>query len=157
MRIGTEDPYHNLSHNFDPAKHPSDAARLREMDKQWAGHVANLLGYLDSFKEGNGTVLSNTLVLWGSECCGEYGIGQSSGPKIPGEQDAGNGVHNTGYIPFLLAGGLGGAFKMGQRLLLPGRHALELYRLISQQMGAGDAADFGDPMWFRGMLTEVLA
>jgi hypothetical protein len=155
MRIGSEDPYHNYSHNF--ASGHADAPKLRAMDKEWAQTFANLLGYLDSFKEGTGSVLSNTAVIWGSECCGEYGIGQDSGPKIAGEQDAGNGVHNTGYIPFIIAGGMGGVFKTGQRILLPGRHALEMYRLLIQQMGAGDGTDFGDNKWFKSYLTEILA
>jgi hypothetical protein len=153
VRIGTEDPYHNYSHWMDGASHRGN---MRMIDKLWATNFANLLAYLDSFKEGTGTVLDHTLVVWGSDCCGEYGVGQDSGPKLPGEQGGSNGIHNTGYMPFVLAGGLGGKIKTGQRIVLPGRTNVELFRTIAAQLGV-DASDFGDSVYFKGLLNELAA
>ena len=63
-------------------------------------HFAYLLDRLDSIPEGNGTMLDNTLVVWGSE----LGKGNS---------------HSFQNIPFVLAGGLAGSVKTGRFLNYP--------------------------------------
>lgn len=153
VRFGAEDPYHNYSHWQDGA---SNRTNMQAMDRQWAQNFANLLGYLDSFAEGSGTVLDNTLVVWSHDTCGEYGVNMDSGTPLPGEDNAANGIHNTGYVPFVLAGSLGGTLKTGQRFYLPGRTNVDLYRTVAAQMGV-KADDFGDPAYYRGVLQEILA
>jgi hypothetical protein len=152
VRIGAEDPYHNYSHWKDNPTYPD---KLRQMDKDWAGSFANLLRFLDSFPEGTGTLLDNTIVVWGSECCGEFGVGMNTAPPLPGEQDAANGIHNTAYMPFILAGSGGGKIRTGQRIVDMGRTSVDLYRTIALQLGV-DASTFGDPAFFKGLLTDIL-
>ncbi len=150
VRIGAEEPYHDTSH----LTTTTGRDNLQRMDREWTASFANLLGYLNSFQEGSGTVLDNTLVLWGSDCCGEFGVGMDGGPKLPGEQDNANGIHNTAYMPFVLAGSLGGKIKTGQRVLATGRSSLDLYRTVAAQLGV-DASDFGDAAFAKGPLTEI--
>src|SRR5678809_189181 len=38
-----------------------------QFDRFWAGHVAYLAKRLSTIKEGNGTMLDNTLMVWGVE------------------------------------------------------------------------------------------
>jgi hypothetical protein len=104
--------------------------------------------------EGSGTVLDNTVVVWGSECCGEFGVGMDYGEQ--GGQEDGNGIHNTAAMPFVLAGRLGGKLKQGQRVVAPNRTNLDLFRTIAGGLGV-DASDFGPAAFTRGPLAEILA
>lgn len=153
VRFGTEDPYHNYSHWRDGSDY---LTKMRQMDLQYSQNFANLLGYLDSFKEGTGTVLDNTLVIWGSDCCGEFGVGQQGGEPLPGDAGEGDGIHNTRFMPYVLAGSLGGKVKTGQRIVSLGRTNVDLFRTIAQTMGAGAAADFGEQSYFKGVLSDIL-
>lgn len=153
VRFGSEDPYHDYSHWQDGA---DNRTNMRRMDKEYAQNFANLLGYLDSFKEGDKTVLDNTVVLWSHDCCGQYGVDMDSGTPLPGEDNGANGIHNTGYVPFVMAGSLGGTLKAGQRFVIPGRSNVELYRTIAAQMGV-DASDFGDSAYYKGLIQDLIA
>jgi hypothetical protein len=152
VRFGSEDPYHDYSHWHDGA---SNRANMRAMDVQYARNFAHLLGQLDSYQEGDRTVLDNTVVVWSHDCCGEYGVDMDSGPPLPGEDNGANGIHNTGYVPFIVAGSLGGKLKAGQRFVLTGRSNVDLYRTIASAMGV-DASDFGDPAFSHGPIKEIL-
>jgi Protein of unknown function (DUF1552) len=90
--------HHITTHSGD-----SDAAAKDSMIKIYtffSEHFAYLLDRLDSIPEGNGTMLDNTLVVWGSE----LGKGNS---------------HSFQNIPFVLAGGLAGTVKTGRFLTYP--------------------------------------
>lgn len=139
VRLGTEEPHHDWSHYV---AGNAEYEKLRDLDKTEAGYFAKLLGYLDSFKEGSGTVLDNTIVVWSSEVSGLFG-----------SED----IHDVVNMPVLLAGGLGGKIKMGQRIVAQGRYTMELYRAISRAMGAGDAMDYGDSKISNKILEDVLA
>ena len=69
---------------------------LSAIDTWYTQQVAYLLGKLDSVSEGTGTLLDNTLVVWGHE--------------------NGNTAHNQENVPFLLAGKAGGALRTGRYL-----------------------------------------
>jgi hypothetical protein len=69
---------------------------LSAIDTWYTQQVAYLLGKLDSVSEGTGTLLDNTLVVWGRE--------------------NGNTAHNQENVPFLLAGKAGGALRTGRYL-----------------------------------------
>jgi hypothetical protein len=86
---------HSLSHGGDS----NDVMR-----NEWVGMLtfyaeqfSYLLDKLDSVQEGDGTLLDNTLVLWGNEL------------------SRGNS-HDLHDIPFLLAGKAGGAIRTGRHL-----------------------------------------
>jgi len=64
--------------------------------KKHAEQFATIIAGLKAVKEGNGTMLDNTVVVWATELA--------------------NGPHGLNRIPFLMAGGCGGYFKTGRYL-----------------------------------------
>ena len=74
--------------------------KIALMNKFYAGQLAGLMDKLANKTEGNGTVLDNTIILWGNELGGRGG-GQT---------------HNNLDHPFVIAGGCGGKFRMGRWL-----------------------------------------
>jgi Protein of unknown function (DUF1552) len=75
----------------------SDAVRLQLADcnRWYATQLAYLMERLDAIKEGTGTVLDHTIILWGNE------LGNPA-------------AHNNLDQPFVIAGGAGGKFRMGR-------------------------------------------
>jgi hypothetical protein len=139
IRLGGDEPIHTYSH-YD---NPGDLQRRQQTDQRNAQHVANLLGYLDAFPEGSGTLLSNTLVVWTSEVSGSY-------QKSPD-------IHSPTGVPMVLAGGLGGTIKLGQRIVVPNtRTNGEFYRTVGQLMGVPNAVSFGDPSFGGASLPEIV-
>lgn len=133
VHICDDEPYHDYSHN---PNDPGPTAALRKIDVERAAAHANLLKYLDSFQEGTGTLLDNTVVMFGSECSGMYS----------GDDSDGNGVHATTNMPIFLAGGANAKIKNGERLVTTGKTSLDVLRAIARQLGV-DASDFGDSAW----------
>ena len=81
--IGVPDPHHPLSH------HGNDPEKIARMAKVNAFHVslfAEYLGKLKATREGNGTLLDHSLILYGS------GIGNPN-------------IHDHTNLPILVAGG----------------------------------------------------
>ncbi len=92
--IGVPDPHHPLSHHGnDPAK----IARMAKINQFHVSLFAEFLGRLQSTKEGNGTLLDHSLVLFGS------GIGNPN-------------VHDHTNLPIVVAGGAAGGMKGGRHL-----------------------------------------
>ncbi|MBV6459670.1 MAG: hypothetical protein HONBIEJF_02821 [Fimbriimonadaceae bacterium] len=93
-QIGIADGHHDVSH------HGRDVAKLekkRQIDRYHAEQLAYILERMQSIKEGNGTLLDNTLLV--------YGAGISDGDR-----------HNHDDLPILLAGSAGGSLKTGRHL-----------------------------------------
>jgi hypothetical protein len=67
---------------------------IHKLDVYYAQQFAYLVGRLDSFREGDGTLLDNTATVWFQE--------MSDGDS-----------HNLNNLPILQAGGCGGYFKTG--------------------------------------------
>ena len=82
----------------------------------WVDQFAYLLQALASRPEGTGTMLDNSLVFLGSEICD------------------GN-THNHDNMPFVLAGGGGGAIRTGQLLQFADMPHAGLYSAMAQAMG----------------------
>lgn len=133
------EPHHEQSHWANAATHDA----LKATDKAITQRVLTILKALDAFPEGNGTLLDNMVVVWSSEVSGSYGKGED--------------VHDTVQMPFVLAGGLGGKLKTGQRIVADGRSNVDLYRTLAQQMGVANASDFGDAAYAKGTITDLLA
>lgn len=95
---------HSTTHSSGPDMSASVAADHKKWDSWWAGHWSYLLTQLDSVKEGNGTLLDNTLIVFGSDT--------TTGQSIPMDQ----GAHNFYRFPIWLAGGANFAFKTGRRV-----------------------------------------
>jgi len=92
--IGVSDPHHPLSH------HGNDPERIARMAKINTFHVslfAYFLERLKATKEGNGTLLDHSLLLYGS------GIGNPN-------------VHDHTNLPILVAGGAAGGMKGGRHI-----------------------------------------
>ena len=94
------------------------------MNQWYAGCVARLALALDAIPEGTGTMLDNTLIVWGNE--------------------PGRGDHNQENIPIVMIGKAGGALPRGGRVLDSGRQVFNrLGCSILNAMGL-PAAGFGD-------------
>jgi hypothetical protein len=93
-----------------------ERTKLTAIDTWYSQQVAYLLGKLDAINEGSGTLLDNTLVVWGHE--------------------NGTTAHNGDNAPFMLAGKAAGALKTGRFLNFPAKtpHAMLLVS-VAQLMG----------------------
>jgi hypothetical protein len=92
--LGVNTPHHALTHKGD-----GDPG-LGAIQRWYYEHFAYLLGKMDSVKEGNGTLLDNTLVVVGNEF-----ISATS--------------HDTDPWPVFIAGSGGGRFKTGRFVQYP--------------------------------------
>jgi hypothetical protein len=120
--LGNKGEHHLTSHNPD-----SDATATAELVRLYTFYsqkFAYLLDKLDSIVEGNGTVLDNTLVVWGSE------IGKGNN-------------HSFEKIPFVLAGGAGGRVKPGRVMQLANVDHSRLLVSMCNLMGLPNVQTFG--------------
>jgi Protein of unknown function (DUF1552) len=136
--LGISDFHHTMSHASD-----SDAAtqeKLTQINVWYAQQLAYLLGKLDAYKEGDRSLLDNTVVLW----CNEVGKGN-------------NHAHRD--LPFLLAGSCGGRLRTGrfvdhQAGGAAGYPHNNLLVSLAQAMGTTDTT-FGDPASCTGPLPGL--
>src|SRR5437899_1994819 len=92
--IGVRDPHHPLSHHGnDPAK----IARMAKINQFHVSLFSEFIAKLKATKEGDGTLLDNTLYLYGS------GMGNPN-------------VHDHINLPVIVAGGAAGGTKGGRHL-----------------------------------------
>lgn len=105
---GATKGHHTMCHDGQDERVP-----LQAVDLWYSKQVAYLLGKLDAVNEGSGTLLDNTLVVWGHE--------------------NGTTAHNGDNAPFMLAGGAGGALKGGRFLNFPAKtpHAQLLVSVLN--------------------------
>jgi hypothetical protein len=89
--VGATQGHHTVSHNDG-----DNRAILTAIDVWYAEQFAYLLSALDSVKEGNGTLLDNTLVVWGREMAATN--------------------HRMQPIPLILAGSARGGLATGRWL-----------------------------------------
>jgi hypothetical protein len=92
--IGVSDPHHPTSH------HGGDPEKLAKIAKINQYHVSLFAYYLEKLKsiqEGNGTLLDNSLILYGS------GMGNPN-------------IHNHVDLPIVVAGGAGGRVRGGRHI-----------------------------------------
>jgi hypothetical protein len=119
---GVSGGHHHISH------HENDKAKLEEYQKINIWHLqqyAYLLERMKSVKEGNGTLLDNSMVLFGS-----------------GMKD-GN-AHSPHNLPIVLAGKGGGTLATGRHLVYEKKTPLcNLYRSMLTRMGT-PVSTFGD-------------
>jgi hypothetical protein len=92
--IGVRDPHHPLSHHGnDPAK----IARMAKINQFHVSLFAEFLAKLKTTKEGDGSLLDHSLILYGS------GMGNPN-------------VHDHINLPILVAGGAAGGMKGGRHM-----------------------------------------
>ena len=120
--IGVPDAHHGLSHHFnDPAK----IERLQKIDQHHVEMLAYFLGKLREAKDGDGTLLDHSMILYGSSL--------SDGNR-----------HQHDHLPALLAGGGSGRIKGGRHLRYPkGTPMTNLYMSMLDVVGV-HAEKIGD-------------
>jgi len=112
--IGVPEGHHDLSHHGNSAEKKSKIAKINAFHTQM---LAYTLGRLKSVKEGDGTLLDNCLIA--------YGSGNSDG-----------NAHNHDNLPVLLAGKGGGAVKPGRHVRFPKETPLNnLWLALLQRVG----------------------
>lgn len=97
---------HDTTHSNSAGASSTALDNHKKWDRFYADRWAYLLGKLDSIKEGNGTLLDNTLIVFGSD------TSTSQSFESPG-------AHSFHRFPLWLAGGGNFAFKTGQHIKLP--------------------------------------
>lgn len=133
--LGISDRQHDLSHEGD--SNTDAQSKLVRMNTWYAEQFAYLVQKLKSVKEGSGTMLDNTLIVWGNE----LGVGNS---------------HTRDNIPFLLAGRAGGSVRTGQYLSFGTRPHNDLLTSVCQAMGLSTQS-FGDARFNTGPIGELFA
>ncbi len=132
--IGVPEGHHDLSHHgSDPKKHE----KIKKINRFHVEQFAYLLGKLKSIREGDGTLLDNAMIV--------YGSGISDGNR-----------HNHDDLPILLAGKGGGTIKpAGTSSTPPSRSTTSICRCstawASRSTDMGTARDgwkslTGDPL-----------
>jgi hypothetical protein len=113
--------------------------QLAQIYTFYAQKFAALLDRLAAVKEGAGTLLDNTLVVWGSE----LGKGNS---------------HSFAQVPFVVAGGAAGAVRTGRFLqVAAGTPHNRLLVAIAHAMGATTINTVGSTDTGSGPLSGLLA
>lgn len=93
-QIGVPEGHHDLSHHGgDPAKH----AKIRQINRYQVAQLAYLLERLKATHDGDGTLLDNCMIVYGS------GIGDGN-------------RHNHDDLPVVVAGSAGGQIRTGRHL-----------------------------------------
>ncbi len=125
---------HSLSHSS-----MNDETRQSEWMRRQVWHmeqVAHLLDGLDAVPEGDGTMLDNTLVF----VCSEIAVGPT---------------HSHHDMPFILAGGAGGALDSGRYVQLASRQHNDLLVTMLNAMGFSDTS-YGHPDFNAGPIASLL-
>jgi hypothetical protein len=133
--IGVNEEHHELSHAGD-----GDAVASEKLVKINAWHAEQLKYLLDKLAAANepegGTLLENSLVLWGNEL------------------GAGN-THTYKDIPWLLAGGAGGKLRLGRALQYKDQPHNNLLLSVCHAFGFDDLKSFGIPALCTGPLSGL--
>jgi hypothetical protein len=120
--IGVPEGHHDLSHH---SGDQDKIAKLRKIDRYNVSLYAYFLERLRSVKEGNGTLLDHSMILFGSE------LGDGN-------------AHSHDNLPLLLAGKANGTIKTGRHLKYgPDTPLCNLFLAMLDRMGA-DAVRMGD-------------
>ena len=114
--IGVNDGHHHLSHH----QNKQDwIDQLKKIDKYLVGHFAKFLEKLDGIREGNGTLLDQSMIV--------YGCAIGDGNR-----------HNHNDLPVLLAGRGGGTITSGRHLAYPKNTPLNnLFLSLLDRMDSG--------------------
>ena len=135
---GISGNHHAISHDF--ASSGTNYLAYNAIQTWYAEQVAYFLGKLDSYQEGERTLLDNTILLWATE------IGEST-------------QHDLTLMPYVLAGSAGGAISAGRYLDFSSarKDNNQLLVSIAHAMGASDLNSFGDASGATGPLSGLTA
>jgi hypothetical protein len=130
--IGVPEQHHAVSHHRND---PQLIAKKARIDLYQAQLFAYFLEKLQSMPEGDGSVLDQSLLLYGG------GMGDGN-------------LHRHANLPTLMAGGLGGVFKMGRHLQYPLDTPMANLLLTIMDSGGVHLETFGDST---GRILEPLS
>ncbi|HJT78395.1 MAG TPA: DUF1552 domain-containing protein [Gemmataceae bacterium] len=120
--ISVPEGHHDLSHH---QNNPVKLAKIKEINTFHIKQFAYLLTRLRSIREGDGTLLDQCMIA--------YGSGNSDGNR-----------HNHDDLPILLAGGGGGTFRSGRHVRYPNETPLNnLWLALLDRMGV-QTSQLGD-------------
>src|SRR6185369_793799 len=130
--------HHAISHDFSSSGVNYDA--YNKIQIWYQQQFAYLLGKMDSIKEGDGTLLDNSIVLWATE------IGEST-------------QHDLTMMPYVLAGSGGGKIRAGRLLDFSSARKDNNQLLVSIAHAMGDSGlnSFGDASGAAGPLSVLTA
>jgi hypothetical protein len=133
--LGHKANHHGLGH--EPDSNTEAMAQLVQINVWFAEQFAYLVGKMKAVREGEGTMLDNTALLWGNEL-------------------AKGNSHALNDAAFVLAGRGGGYFKTGRYLQVSGKvpHNNLLVSMMNA-MGLPDTT-FGQADWCTGPLRELM-
>lgn len=138
--IGINDHHHDLSHEGN--SNAGAQEKLTAINQWYATQMAYLIGKLKSVREGDGTMLDNTVVMW----INELGEGNS---------------HTRNNVPVVLAGKCGGYFKTGRYMnfknLARGTSHTDLLLTLAHACGVTGMRSFGESAHSNGPLTALQA
>jgi len=120
--VGVNEGHHYLSH------HREDQAKkdkLAKIDRFYVEQFAYFLGKLESLKEGEGSVLDNSMIILGG--------GHSDGNR-----------HQHTDLPVVLAGGGGGKLQTGRHVDFKGQPMTNLYLSMLDRMDIKGIDRIGD-------------
>lgn len=121
--IGVPEGHHDLSHH---GQNPEKQAKIQKINAFHTGVLAHFLGRLKESREGQGNILDNLMLVYGS------GIGDGN-------------RHNHDELPILLIGKGGGSIKPGRHLKYPGETPLaNLHLSLIDRMGVTGITRHGD-------------
>lgn len=130
-QIGVPEGHHDVSHH---GRDPIKLAKKQKIDRYHLELLAYILGRMESVKELDGSLLDNSMVV--------FGAGISDGDR-----------HNHDNLPILIAGGGGGKLKVGGHTrFAPNTPLNNLYLSLLDRMGV-HAETLGDST---GTLRELL-
>ncbi len=134
--LGLSRNHHAISHDWQGTQGFEEYGLIHTW---YAEQLAYLLDKLSSYPEGDGTLLDNTMVFWGSE------IGEST-------------QHDLTRMPYMLAGGrnrgLGGG-RVVDYTASP-KDNNQLLVTLGKLMGADEMEQFGDPSGATGPLPDLV-
>lgn len=130
--IDVPEGHHSLSHH---GKDEAKQQKISKINQFHASQMAYVLNKMDQIKEGDGTMLNHSMIV--------YGSGLSDGDR-----------HNHDDLPIVMLGKGGGALQTGQHIKLPNETPLcNLYLTMLKVMNV-NATSFSDS---RGLIESILA
>lgn len=120
--LGIREGHHDLSHHQNKTEKQEKVAQINRFH---IDQLAYILGRLDAVREGDGTMLDNTMLV--------YGSGISDG-----------NAHNHDNLPILLAGGGRGALSGGRHVRYPDETPLMNLYLSMLQIAGVNMHALGD-------------
>lgn len=133
--LGCDDGHHTLSH--EPLSDTAAVAQLTDINTWYAERFADLLDRLAATPAADGqSLLDHSAVMWVNELGNGY-------------------THSYTDIPYVIAGGAGGALSTGRSLRLDSAAHGELFAAVGLALGM-DTERFGMEEAFEAPLTEIL-